>query len=60
MSCNDVLREVAPSCNGSLTLLTSDDQSLLIRLLSLNIDLDIQNDDCAQETHALLGDGQQL
>lgn len=60
MACNDVLRQVAPSRNGSLALLAVDSHSPLVRLLSIDIDLDIQNDDRAQETHALFRDSQQF
>lgn len=58
MSCDDVLRQETPSGNRSLAVLTCDSQRLLVALLRVNVQDDVHDDDRAQETHALLGDGQ--
>lgn len=60
MSCNDVLRSIAPSSNSCLAVLAGDNECLLIRLWSLQISVDVQDNDRAQETHALLSNSQKL
>lgn len=60
MTRNNILRHKAESRNRRLRLLASDRQGPLIRLLSLDIEVDIEDDDRAQEPHALLRHSQQL
>lgn len=60
MSCNDVLGHVAPSGNRSLAVLASDGHRLLVLLWSVDISVDVQNNDRAQESHALLSNSQKL
>ena len=60
MSCNDVLGHVAPSGNRSLAVLAGNGQGLLVLLWSVDISVDVQNNDRAQEAHALLSNSQKL
>ncbi len=60
MSSNNVLRHIAPSRNRSLAVLAGDSECLLVLLWSIDIFVDIKNNDCAEETHALLCNGQKL
>lgn len=60
MSCNDVLGHIAPSGNRSLAVLASDSKRLLVLLWSIDISVDIQNHDRAQEAHTLLSNSQKL
>jgi hypothetical protein len=57
---NDVFAEVAPPSNGGLALVADDRQGLLIALLGLYIDRNIEHNNGAQVSHALLGYAQQL
>lgn len=57
---DDVLAEVAPPGNGGLALLADDGQDLLVRLLGLGVDLDVEHDDGAEVTHALLRHAEEL
>ena len=60
VSSDDVLIHVAPASHGRLALVADDGQLLLVALLAVDVGVDVENDDGAQMTHALLGDAQQL
>lgn len=57
---DDVLGQVAPAGDGGLALVAHDDQDLLGILGGRDVQGDVENDDCSQVAHALLGDAQQL
>lgn len=57
---DDVLVEVAPSGNGSFALVANNGHDLLVALLCLHINLDVEDNDGAQMSHALLRYAQQL
>ena len=51
---DDVLAKITPPGNGGLALVANDGHDLLIGLLGVDVELDIQHDNGAQVTHALL------
>ncbi len=57
---DDVLAKVAPPGDRGFALLANDGQLLLVGLLGVNVDLDIEDDDGAEMTHALLRHAKQL
>lgn len=57
---NDILGQIAPAGNSRLTLVASYCQSSLVALLGIDVDLDIEDDYCAEISHPLLGDCQKL
>lgn len=60
MASNDVLVHVAPAGDGGLALVADDGKLLLVALLAVDVGVDVENDNGAEVTHALLGDAQQL
>lgn len=57
---NDVLAEVTPTGDGGLAVLANDSHDLLIALLGVNVELDVEDDDGTEMTHALLRHTQEL
>lgn len=60
MASDDVLAKGAPAGNSGLALVTDDCKLLLIGLLSVEVGVDLDNDDVGKITHSLLGNAQQL
>lgn len=57
---NDVLAEVTPASDSGLAVLANDSHGLLIALLGVNVELDVEDNDGTQMTHALLRHTQKL
>lgn len=60
MSCNDVSRKIAPSRDRRFAFITSYSQGTFVALLGIHVNLDVKYDYSAQESHALLGNRQEL
>lgn len=60
MAGDDVLAESTPASNGGLALVANNSESLLVGLLSVEIGVDVDDDDVREVTHSLLGNSQQL
>ncbi len=57
---NNIFRQIAPAGNSRFTLVASYCQSSLVALLGINVDLDIEDDYCAEIPHPLFGDSKKL
>lgn len=57
---NDILGQVAPASNSRFTLVASYSQSSLVALLGIDVDLNVEDDYCAEKSHPLFGDGKKL
>ena len=60
MASDDVLAESTPARNGGLALVANNSESLLVGLLSVEIGVDVDDDDVGEVTHSLLSNSQQL
>lgn len=60
MASDDVLAEVTPASNGGLALVTNNGEFPLVALFGVRIGVDVENDDRAKMSHALLGDTEEL
>lgn len=57
---DDVFAQVAPAGDRGLALVADNGQRLLVRLLGIDVDVNVDDDDGAQMPHALLRHAEQL